>query len=103
MKYFKVDKMMSSIKDEYGVWMKEEEQMIYYPIQGSFLVLFARIMGLSYPDFLRFVRDTYNARLSGKGHKYISFYFPTKQDAENFANMIDNRYLQLKKELILRS
>lgn len=97
--YFTVEKMMSSIKNEYGVWMKEAAQKPYYPIQGSFTVLYARIMGLSYPQFLRYVRDVHGARLSGKGHRYITIYFPTQESAKNFAEILDKRYKYIAKEL----
>lgn len=95
MKYFTIDKAMSSKKNEYMVWFKEGAISRFYPIQGSLSVMQARIMGLSYPDFLRFVRDTYNARLGGIGRTYVSFYFPDENSARKYANMLDKRFEEI--------
>lgn len=53
-------------------------------ITGSFNILFARIWGLSYPDFLRYVRDKYNATLHGKNRGYITFSFDSYAKAQVF-------------------
>ena len=47
------------------------------PIKTTWNVLYARIFGLSFPDFLRMARDVYGATLAGKtGLPY--FYFTHK-------------------------
>lgn len=103
MNYCEIDKAMSSKQNEYKVTMKENVIKHFAPIQGSLSVLQARIMGLSYPDFLRYVRDTYNARLAGVGHKYPAIYFPDAAAASKFALILDKRFkeilLQLNKTL----
>ena len=99
MKYFIIDKAMSSTKGEYMVWFKAEEAARLHLI-GSLNVAHSRIFGLSYPQFLRYVRDTYNARIAGKGHKYPNFYFPTEQDAKNYASVLDKRYSEIRRRLI---
>ena len=58
---------------------------------GSYNVLPARILGISYAEFLRYARDKYGATIYGKGHKYPIVKF----DNENDCNL-------LCKELLLR-
>lgn len=44
-------------------------------ITGSWAVFEARIMGLSYANYLRMCRDIYGAEITGKGHLYPVAYF----------------------------
>lgn len=97
--YFNVDKAMSSVKNEYMVWFKPEIAKQFMPFNGSLNVIHSRIMGMTYPTFLRFVRDTYNARIAGKGHLYPNFYFNTEEDAKNYASMLDKRMLEIMKKI----
>ena len=100
--YFNVDKAMSSTKGEYMVWFKNTVAPYFFPFNGSLNVIHSRIMGLTYPQFLRYVRDTYNARIVGKEQRYPSFLFPTEQDALNYANMLDKRFALIVKHLNLK-
>lgn len=59
-------------------------------IDSSWLILLARLFNLSYPNFLRFVRDKHNATLWGKDG-YISFYFKERKDAQFFAKIANDR------------
>lgn len=45
---------------------------------GSYLVMGARIFGISYVDFLRLCRDSFDAELYGKNTKYPVVVFPNK-------------------------
>lgn len=94
-----VDKAMSSTKDEYMVWLKLESIKDYSPFNGSLCVMQARIFGLSYPDFLRYVRDTYGARIGGKQHRYPALYFPNEAAAVQYANILNKRYSEIIKRL----
>ena len=58
---------------------------------GSWNVLPARILGLSYAEYLRYARDKYNGVIYGKGHKYPIVKFKDKNDC-----------IALCKELLLR-
>ena len=60
-------------------------------IVGSWLVLYARLFNLSYPDFLRMVRDKYNATLFGK-IGYIAFYFLKREDCDKFVKECNKRF-----------
>lgn len=49
-----------------------------YPLQisgGSFSVIGARVMGLSYPSYLRMCRDIFGAEIEGKNSLYPVAYF----------------------------
>ena len=46
--------------------------------EGSYGVLPARLMNLSYAQYCRMCRDLFNAELRGKNKLYISILFPDK-------------------------
>ena len=98
--YLTIDKAMSSTKDEYMVWFKPEVAIKFAPVLGSLNIVHARIFGLPYHNFLRYVRDTYGARLAGKGHKYPNFYFPNEAAAIQYATELNKRYGEIAKNLI---
>ena len=58
---------------------------------GSWNLLPARILGISYAEYLRYARDKYNGVLYGKGHKYPVVKFKTENDCRSLC-----------KELLLR-
>ena len=43
--------------------------------EGSYNVICARVMGLSYAQYLRMCRDCFGAEIIGKGHLYPLAYF----------------------------
>lgn len=47
---------------------------------GSYNVLPARILGVSYAEYLRYARDKYNGTICGKGHKYPIVKFDKEED-----------------------
>jgi len=90
MKYFFIDTYVST--GRHCVRLSEKTMdIIAGRIKGSYSILFARIFGLSYPDFFRMVRDEYNATLSDKKSVYIIFDFKNVKDAERFAKECDKR------------
>lgn len=90
MKYFKVDNA-SYNKGYYTVTGTDSFYNYFKWTDGSYKVFYARIMGLTYPSYLRMVRNNFSAELSGKGHKYPSAYFKNKDDAERLASTLDKR------------
>ena len=41
---------------------------------GSYSIIGARVLGLSYPNYLRYMRDTYDAEVRGReGYSYLVF------------------------------
>lgn len=65
-------------------------------MRSSWLVLYARLCGLEFPDFLRFVRQEYNATLCGRKSTYIHFYFTDKKDCDLFVTNCNRRFEQWK-------
>lgn len=47
---------------------------------GSYNILPARILGLTYAEFLRYARDKYNGIIIGKEYKYPKVVFNSEQD-----------------------
>ena len=45
------------------------------PTKGSYNVICARVMGLTYAQYLRMCRDCFGAEIIGKGHLYPLAYF----------------------------
>ena len=57
-------------------------------IGGSLIILAARILGLSYPNFLRYCRDNFNATLRGK-KGYPTPYWKNRTDAINLIKVLN--------------
>lgn len=58
---------------------------------GSFSVLPARLLNISYAQYLRFCRDVLSGELSGKGHLYPTPYFPKNTTTEGFVKLLNSR------------
>ena len=56
-----------------------EEKVNIGPTSGSRNVFMARLMNLSWTDFLRLCRDNYGAKLIGKKSIYVVPYFPKNE------------------------
>ena len=64
---------------------------------GSYNVILARLFGLSYPDFLRFVRKRYNATLYKSSPKMIGVCFKNRADAERLKEELTHRWGRVSK------
>ena len=64
--------------------------------EGSFNLICARLMGLSYADYLRMCRDCFGAEIIGKGSLYPVAYF---RFSKQFNDLIDG--LNARANLIL--
>ena len=58
---------------------------------GSYAVLEARLMMLSWPDYLRLCRDVYGGELIGKGQLFVVSYFLDKNIARPLLNELNRR------------
>lgn len=65
---------------------------------GSYMVLAARVMNLSYVDYLRFCRDQLGAELMGKNKKYVTVYFDKTPEVEAFVKLLNSRMDLIMKE-----
>lgn len=59
--------------------------------EGSYAVFPARLMNLSYPDYLRYTRDRLGAELIGKFNKYVVPYFDKTQEVLEFVKGLNLR------------
>lgn len=60
--------------------------------QGSFSVVCARLMGLSYPDYCRMCRDKLGATLFGKHGYYIGISFKDRDYASVLCDALKERW-----------
>lgn len=58
---------------------------------GSYNVLIARVCGLSYANYLRYVRDTLGAEIIGKNTKYPVAFFDRSDDLTQFVKMLNKK------------
>lgn len=59
--------------------------------KGSYNILAARVMGLSYANYLRMCRDLYNGEINGKGSLYPIVKFVNKSDATKLISTLNSR------------
>lgn len=58
---------------------------------GSYQVLFARLLNLSFAQYLRFCRDYLKAEVIGKDSTYPTVYFKKTKEVVNFVRMLNTR------------
>lgn len=59
--------------------------------EGSFSIICARLMNLSYADYLRFCRDILGATIIGKNSKYPVAYFKEGENLRQFVKLLNGR------------
>lgn len=59
--------------------------------EGSFNVICARVMGLTYAQYLRMCRDVYDAEIIGKGSKYPVAYFNYTEKLNSLIEQLNAR------------
>ncbi len=62
---------------------------------GSYNLLPARLLGLSYADYLRYCRDVYKAEIIGKKNMYPVAYFKDNMAAGDLIRSLNNRMEQI--------
>lgn len=67
------------------------EKLRLHGTTGSYNILPARLLNLSYAEYLRMCRDVYGAELIGKGTIYVVPYYDSKEKAREIAKMLDKR------------
>ena len=58
---------------------------------GSYNVFIARVLNLSYADYLRYSRDRLGAELVGKQSRYVVAYYDKNQTTEAFVKLLNKR------------
>lgn len=59
--------------------------------EGSYAVLFARLMNLSFPQYLRFCRDEFEAEVIGKHSTYPTVYFKKTAKTSALIRLLNSR------------
>ncbi len=66
-------------------------------LNGTYHTVAARLFGLSYAEFMRMVRDKYNAELVGRSGGYIYYTFKEKVDCDKLTKELNKRWNELTK------
>ena len=65
---------------------------------GSYNLLPARLLGLSYANYLRYCRDVYKAEIIGKNTMYPIAYFENNFATGDLIRILNERMSQIEKE-----
>ena len=98
MRFFNIDE---GIED--NTWVVGLEDDAYalitpYYINGSYNIVAARMLGLSYPDYLRYIRQNYNATLRGRqGYSYA--FFKNRNDCYDLVDLLNKKWKEVEEEI----
>lgn len=67
------------------------ELLPVHSIIGSYTILCARLMELSFPQFLRMCRDIYGAEIVGRGHMYPAVYFERGKKLDTLLTVLNKK------------
>lgn len=59
--------------------------------EGSYNIICARLMGLTYPQYLRMCRDCFGAEIIGKGSNYPVAYFKRSKELDALIELLNVR------------
>ena len=91
-KYFYLDE--SPYLPTYYVVMINHDNFPFETLDvDSFSLMPARLLGLSYADYLRFCRDRLGAKVQGKGKKFPVAYFRSTPEVQQFVRLL-NKYAE---------
>lgn len=89
-KYFYLQSS-SVYQDKYMIYFDYPSDYFPNGTNGSYDVFIARLLNLTYPDYLRFARDRLGAELIGKNKCYITVLFNNNQTSQLFINILNKR------------
>lgn len=89
-KYFTFDES-PLYKNKYLIRFNLTKDLFPNGTKGSYAVLPARLLNLSYADYLRYARDRLGAELIGKNRKYVVAYYDKNQNTEAFIRLLNKR------------
>ena len=92
MSYFKIDE--SPYNPGKCMIRPNFDKLPLYSTNGSYNVLMARIMGITYANYLRLCRDEYGAEIIGKGSLYPVPYFTEISRVKELVKELDKRVIQ---------
>ena len=86
----------SPYSDGYVIRMKEEIYQKIGKINGSFVLLPARLLGWSYVGYLTYLKKKYNVKFNLKGN-YKTVIFINEKECKDFCEKLNIEYLKLYK------
>lgn len=89
-KYFYLDES-PFYKNKYTIRMNHELFLFPHGTSGSYNVFIARVLNLSYADFLRYSRDRLGAELIGKNTRYVIPYYENNASTSAFIKLLNLR------------
>ena len=95
MTYFKIDE--SPINPGKYIITPNFDKLPLYSTVGSDNILMARVMGITYANYLRLCRDEYGAELIGKGSLYPVPYFTELNRVNEMVKELNKRVAELLK------
>lgn len=92
MTYFYLDES-PVYKEKFLIRIKHENFEKFFPngIKGSYNLMPARLLHLSYADYLRFARDVLGAEVIGKKHRYPVAFFNRSNELNQFVKLLNKR------------
>lgn len=64
---------------------------------GSYNIFAARVLGFTYPDYLRYVRDNFNATLKGReGYSYAVY--KSRNDCYDIVKLLNKYWKQIEEK-----
>ena len=89
-KYFYLDES-PIYKNKYIIRLNHDKFLFPTGTSGSYNVFIARVLNLSYADYLRYSRDRLGAELVGKQSRYVVAYYDKNQTTEAFVKLLNKR------------
>ena len=78
-------------KNKYIIRLNHDKLLFPTGTSGSYNVFIARVLNLSYADYLRYSRDRLGAELVGKQSRYVVAYYDKNQTTEAFVKLLNKR------------
>ena len=78
-------------KNKYIIRLNHDKLLFPTGTSGSYNVFIARVLNLSYADYLRYSRDRLGAELIGKQSRYVVAYYDKNQTTEAFVKLLNKR------------
>ena len=78
-------------KNKYIIRLNHDKFLFPTGTSGSYNVFIARVLNLSYADYLRYSRDRLGAELIGKQSRYVMAYYDKNQTTEAFIKLLNKR------------
>ena len=89
-KYFYLEEA-SSYKNKYIIKLNHELFLFPHGTSGSYNVFVARVLNLSYADYLRYARDRIGAELIGKNTRYVMAYYNNDANTAALIKLLNTR------------